>query len=321
MLLRYVLIRLISIVPVLLVISFLVFLATYLVPGDPARLILGPDAPEDRVEQVRREMGLDRPVLERYGIWLSRVVRGDLGESLYSRQPASLLLKRALPVTAQLTAYATLMALVVSIFTSLVAVLRQNSALSLVTSVGALAGISTPSFWLGIVLVYLFSVQLQWLPASGFAPLSEGLGANSRSLVLPALTLGLIMSAELMRYLRAGMLQVLSEDYVLMARAKGVPGWQIVGRTVLKNALIPFLTVLGLSLAQLVGGTIVIEEVFALPGMGRLGLYAVLNRDYVVVQAVVLTLASAFVLVNLAVDVLYAVIDPRIRLGYRGGIR
>jgi peptide/nickel transport system permease protein len=201
---------------------------------------------------------------------------------------------------------------------AVIAVLRHQTLVDLAASVGALAGLSTPEFWMAIVLVYVVSVKLQLLPATGYKPLSDGIRANTETLVLPTLTLSLVLSAELMRYLRSGMLQVLTEDYVLTDRAKGVPEWKIMARTVFKNALIPFLTVLGLSLARLVGGTIIIETVFALPGMGRLGLYAVLNRDYAVMQAMVLVFASAFIIANLIVDLLYAFVDPRVRYAYRG---
>lgn len=318
---KYIAYRLVSTVPVVLLITLIVFATTYLIPGDPAIVMLGPDASPTQVDAIREEMGLNKPFLTRYAIWLTRLAKGDLGASYFSKAPVTLLLKRAMPVTVQLMVSGTIIALMISIPTALISATRKNSAFDLGATIAAFTGISTPSFWLGILLVWLFAVKLRLLPASGYVPPGEDLLRNLRAMVLPSITLGLIMAAELMRYLRSGLLKNLVEDYVLTARMKGVREGMILLRHVLKNALIPFITVLGLALAQLLGGTIVIEEVFAIPGMGRLGLNAILNRDYMVVQAVVLIMATIFVLINLLVDILYSFLDPRIRLGAQGGVK
>lgn len=318
---RYIIFRLLSTIPVLFLITLIVFAITYLIPGDPATVMLGPDASAEQIEAIREEMGLNKPLAVRYTRWVGRVLQGDLGTSYFSKTPVTTLIGRALPVSVQLMLFGTLIALAISIPAALISATRRNSVFDVTATVGAFAGISTPSFWLGIVLVWLFAVEWRVLPASGYVPPAEDLARNLRSMVLPSVTLGLIMAAELMRYLRAGLLKTLSDDYILTAHMKGVRDWVVLFRHAFKNALIPFITVLGLALAQLLGGSIVIEEVFAIPGMGRLGLNAILNRDYMVVQAVVLVMATAFLGVNLIVDILYSLLDPRIRLGSQGGVK
>lgn len=318
---KYIVFRLASTVPVVLLMTMIVFGITYLIPGDPALIMLGPDATAQQTEAVREQMGLNEPFLVRYGLWLRHVLQGDLGTSYFSQTPVTVLIKRAMPVSLQLMGYGTVIALLIAIPAALISATKKDSPFDLLATVGAFAGISIPSFWLGIVLVWIVAVQWRLLPASGYVPPSEDLVKNLRGMVLPSLTLGLIMAAELMRYLRAGLLKTLVEDYIQTAKMKGVRETVILFRHAFKNALIPFITVLGLALAQLLGGTIVIEEVFAIPGMGRLGLNGILNRDYMVVQAVVLVMATSFVVVNLIVDILYSVLDPRIRLGGRGGVK
>jgi len=319
--LKYILVRLASTVPVVLIMTVIVFAITYLIPGDPATVMLGPDASPVQIEAAREQMGLNKPFLVRYGLWLSHVAQGDLGTSYFSKTPVTVLIKRALPVSLQLMAFGTTIALLIAIPAALVSATKKNSPFDMLATAGAFAGISIPSFWLGIVLVWVVSVRWGLLPASGYVPPTEDLVRNLRGMVLPSLTLGLIMAAELMRYLRSGLLKALAEDYIQTARMKGVREMVILFRHAFKNALIPFITVLGLALAQLLGGTVVIEEVFAIPGMGRLGLNGILNRDYMVMQAVVLIMATAFIFVNLIVDILYSVLDPRIRLGGQEGIK
>jgi peptide/nickel transport system permease protein len=318
---KYILLRLASTLPVVFIMTLIVFAITYLIPGDPATVMLGPDASPVQIEAVREQMGLNKPFLVRYGLWLSYVGQGDLGTSYFSNVPVTVLIKRAMPVSLELMAFGTMIALLIAIPAALISATKKNSPFDLLATAGAFAGISIPSFWLGIVLVWIVAVRWGLLPASGYVPPTEDLVRNLRGMVLPSLTLGLIMAAELMRYLRSGLLKTLAEDYIQTARMKGVRETVILFRHAFKNALIPFITVLGLALAQLLGGTIVIEEVFAIPGMGRLGLNGILNRDYMVVQAVVLIMATAFVLVNLIVDILYSVLDPRIRLGGQEGAK
>ncbi len=311
---RYLLVRLLNVVPVVLLITFLVFLVTYLIPGDPALIILGPEASPEKVEAIREQLGLNRPFHERYLIWLGQVARGNLGESYLSKEPVNSLIARAFPVTLQLALSALAVALLVAVPLGVLAALRRGTWVDFATTAGGFVGLSVPSFWLGIMLIYLFGVQWKVLPATGYVSPGENLLLNLQGMVLPAVTLGVFISTQLMRYLRAGVLRILSEDYVTVARAKGLHARAVLFRHVVRNALIPFVTVLGLQMGFLLGGSVVIEEVFALPGMGRLAVNSLFNRDYQVVTGIVLVMAVLFVLINLAVDVLYSVLDPRIRL-------
>jgi peptide/nickel transport system permease protein len=307
--------RLASVVPTLLGVSLLVFGVTYLIPGDPALIIGGTDAPPEAIANIRHQWGLDQPVYVRYAIWLGQVLQGNLGESYFSRQTVLQLVGNALPTTAELTVLAVLVAVGIAIPTALVSAVRPGSWFDLVAAALAFVGLSIPGFWLGIMLIYVFGVQLQVLPAGGFTPLAKGLLPNVASMLLPAITLGTFTSTQLMRYLRASLLDVLHADHVRTARAKGLAERAVLLRHALRNALIPFVTVLGVQLGYLLGGTVITESVFALPGMGRLVLSAILNRDYQVATGIILLIATTFVVLNLLVDLLYPVLDPRVRLG------
>lgn len=312
---RYALRRLIAAIPVIILMTLMVFSVTYLIPGDPAQVLLGPaDISPEVYEAVREQMGLNEPFLSRYLIWLLNIGRGDLGYSYLSRQPVTVLLGRALPVTFQLMVFSLAIALAIAIPAALISALWRGSWLDTLVTPLSFVGLSLPRFWLALGLIYLFAVRLRWLPASGFTPISEDLGANLRSMVLPSLTLGILLSTGLTRFLRANLIDASIQDYVRTAQMKGIPTRQVVIRHIFKNGWLPFMTVLGLEAALLLGGTVLIEDVFALPGMGRLALQAILLRDYLVVQGVVLTLGLLFVLINLAVDLIYAILDPRIRL-------
>jgi peptide/nickel transport system permease protein len=279
----------------------------------------GPEAPPDAVEAIRHRMGLDQPMLIRYGYWLANMLQGNLGDSYFSKQTVAQLVGGALPITLELTVLALLVALIIAIPTAIVSAVKVGSWFDVGAAAVGFVGLSIPGFWLGIMLIYLFAVQLKWLPAGGFQPIDKGIGVNLASMILPAIALGTFASTQLMRYLRASLLDVLHADYVRTARAKGLREWVVLIRHAVRNALIPFVTVLGVQMGYLLGGTVITESVFALPGMGRLVLTSVLNRDYQVATGIIFLIAAAFVVINLLVDLLYPVLDPRVRLGQAGG--
>ena len=308
----YILRRLLQTVPVLLGVSVLAFAIMHVVPGDPVRLIAGPDAPESVVARVRVELGLERPLHVQYLSFLGRALRGDLGRSLRSRAPVIDEIFSRFPATLELTTVSMLLAVVVGIPLGLVAAVRRASWLDYLAMGASLSTLSMPIFWVAIVAIWLFSLQLGWLPVSGRAgPVWEWEGL--RHIVLPAATLATTSLAIISRLTRSGMLDVLGREYVTTARAKGVPPWSVVGKHALKNALIPVVTVVGLQYGFLLGGAVVTETIFAWPGVGRLAITAIFQRDYPVVQGCVLLVAVVFVLINLLVDVLYGWLDPRIR--------
>ena len=301
----YLLRRLAQSLIVLLGISVVVFVILHLT-GDPTLLLLPPDASAEEIAKFRRAMGFDDPLYLQYWRFLRGALRGDFGNSLRHDEPALALVWQRMPATLELTAVALGVALVLAIPAGIVSAVFRNTALDYVSTVLALVGQAMPTFWLGIMLILVFSVGLHLLPSSG-----RGGPAN---LVLPALTLGLFTTARIMRLTRSGMLEVLGQDYVRTARAKGVGERRVVWKHALKNAGIPIVTIVGLELGTLLGGAVITETIFAWPGVGRLSVQAIYNRDYPVVQAAVFVLASIFVLVNLVVDVLYTYLDPRIRI-------
>ena len=309
---RYILRRLLQTVPVLFGVSLLAFAIMHVVPGDPVRLIAGPDAPESVVIRVRTELGLERPLYVQYWSFLSRALQGDLGRSLRSRSSVTAEIWSRFPATLELTTVSMVMAVVVGIPLGLVAAVRRSSWLDYLATGASLSSLSMPIFWVAIVAIWLFSLQLGWLPVSGRAgPFWEWDGF--RHILLPAATLATTSVAIISRLTRSGMLDVLGREYVTTARAKGVPPLHVVGKHALANALIPVVTVVGLQYGFLLGGAVVTETIFAWPGVGRLAMTAILQRDYPVVQGCVLLVAVVFVLVNLAVDILYGWLDPRIR--------
>ncbi len=310
----YILRRVAQSVPVLLLASVAVFLLVHLVPGDPALLLAGPDATPEVVQAVRRDMGLDAPLPVQYALWAGHVLQGDLGRSYISRLPVTQLIRNALPATVELALAALTIAILFALPTGILsAVKRQSLPDWVVTFLNGMA-LGVPNFWLGILLIILFALILNWLPPGGRIEFLSNPGVAWKSLVLPAVTLGLPIGAALSRFTRAAMIEVLHEDYVRTARAKGLSGQQVVGRHALRNALIPIVTVLGIQFGRLLGGAVIVESVFAWPGVGRMILQAVLNRDYLLVQGALLLLVVTFILINLLVDLLYGVLDPRIRL-------
>ncbi|HZO30893.1 MAG TPA: ABC transporter permease [Chloroflexota bacterium] len=311
---RYLVVRVIGVIPTLIGISILVFGITYLIPGDPALIMAGSEATPEVVANLRQQWGLDQPVYMRYLSWLGNIARGNLGDSYFSRQSVVQLVGNALPVTLELAVLSMLVAVLIAIPTGIVSAVKAGSWFDLGAAALGFIGLSIPSFWLGIMLIYLFAVHFQVLPAGGFTPLSSGLVPNLKSMILPSFALGTFASTQLMRYLRASLLDVLHADYIRTARAKGMRERSVLVAHAVRNALIPFITVLGVQMGYLLGGTVIAESVFALPGIGRLVLTAVLNRDYQVATGIIFLIAASFVLINLVVDMLYPVLDPRVRL-------
>jgi peptide/nickel transport system permease protein len=286
----------------------------HVLPGDPAILFLGEEADPDTVARFRARLGFDRPLATQYLEWLGRALQGDLGRSLRTNQPVTEAILQRLPVTLELLGAALLVSLAIAVPMGIVSAVKRNSGVDLASTVFALVGFSLPNFWLGLMLIYVFALLLRWLPPSGFVPLSAGVGSNLQALMLPALTLGTALAALVTRQLRSGMLEVLRQDYVRTAQAKGLSQRVVVGKHALRNALIAVVTVIGLQIGGLLGNTIITESLFALPGVGRLMIDAVFSRDFFVVQGVILFLAVGYVVSNLLVDLVYSYLDPRIRL-------
>jgi ABC-type dipeptide/oligopeptide/nickel transport system permease component len=311
--------RLLQAVPVVILSTVAVFLLLHLVPGDPALTMAGPDASPEVVEAVRRDMGLDQPLPVQYGVWLVHVLRGDLGRSYTSRLPVAELIAQRLPATAELAVAGLVLALVVAIPTGIVAAVKQHSTADwLVSSFNAFA-IAIPNFWFGILAILLFALALGWLPPSGRIEFARDPVLGLKSLLLPATTLALNQAAVLSRFVKSSMLEVLYEDYVRTARAKGLTEQLVIRGHALRSALVPVATVLGIQFGRLLGGAVIVESVFAWPGLGRLTLQAIGNRDYTVVQGTLLLLVSVFVVVNMLTDIAYGYLDPRIRLMGRPG--
>jgi peptide/nickel transport system permease protein len=314
---EYVLRRIAYFVAVLFVVTLVTFSVALLLPGDPALAYIGEANMRDKTmyETMRKELGLDQAIPVQYAKWLGRALRGDLGRSIRTREPALEGLLARFPVTLHLTAMAMVVALLIAVPVGILSAVRPNSNADRAGTVLAMSGVAVPDFWLGIMLIYAFSVWLKVLPPSGYVPLSQGLWPSLLSMVLPALSLGMAFSALVMRQLRSSLIEVLQQEYVLAARAKGLPESRVVGRHALKNALIPVVTVVGLQTGRLFGGAVVVETIFALPGLGRLAADSIFFRDFPMLQGVVLILALAVLLANLLTDLLYAFLDPRIRYG------
>lgn len=304
---------LISIVT-LFVISLVVFTGVRMIPGDPARVMAGTDADEAGLDEIREKYGLKDPVPVQYLRWVGLALGGDLGESIRTRESVAWTVAKKLPITIQLASFAILIAVAIAIPAGVLAAVRRNTVWDLLASGVSLCGVSVPNFWLGIMLILLLSVRLGWLPASGFVPFWEDPAGNLKRMIMPAFVLGTALAAVLMRQTRNSMIEVLSADYVRTARAKGLAGRAVVFRHAIRNGLIPVVTVLGLQMGALMGGAVVTEQIFVVPGFGRLIVEAVFTRDYPLVQGVVLITASAYVLINLLVDVSYSVLNPRIRI-------
>jgi peptide/nickel transport system permease protein len=302
---RYVLRRILQSIVVLIGVSIVVFLLARLAPGDPATLMLAETASPDQIAAAREHYGFNDPLYEQYWLFISRAVQGDFGDSLYYKEPALGVVMEAFPETAKLAFVAFLLAVGIALPLGVLAAIKRDTIWDFLAVGLSVLGQAAPSYWIGILLILFFSVRLQWLPSSGdYGP---------EYIILPAITLAALLMAVLTRLTRAGMLDVLSEDYVRTARSKGLQEQSVLVRHALRNAMIPLITVMGLQLGSLLGGTVIVEQVFAWPGVGRLAINAISARDYPVIQAVVFIVSVVFVLVNLAVDLLYGVLDPRIR--------
>jgi len=305
--------RLLATIPVLVLVTAGVFALIHLTPGDPIDVMMAESVDDSVKANLRRELGLDQPIYVQYATWMGRLLRGDLGRSIRNGEPVIENVSRRIRPSLQLAALAMAVSLLLATPLGILSAARRNTSVDRVGTTFALFGICMPNFLLALLLIFLFGVKLRWLPISGYLdPLEDG-WPGLRSLILPALTLGLALAAVVTRTLRSSMLEALGEDYVRTARAKGLSEWSVIRGHVLKNALIPVVTVLGLQLGTLIGGAVITEYVFALPGVGRLVVDAVFARDYPLVQGVVLLIAIGFILSNLAVDLLYGWIDPRIR--------
>ena len=309
----YLLKRLATLAPTLVLVSILVFGLQQLLPGDPAKILAGEEQDPAVVEYLRQKLHLDEPLPVRYAYWVGGVLKGDLGESVRNQQPVLQLILQKLPVTLQLALMAFTIAVAIGVPAGIVAAVGRGTAWDWVANVFALWGISTPNFWLGILLIMLFAVNLGWLPASGYVSPFEDLGANLKSMIMPAFVLGNAIAAVLMRHTRSAMLQVLSADYVRTARAKGLDERTVVLKHALRNALTPVITLGALELGTLLSGAVLTEQVFTIPGFGKLVIDAVFNRDYLVVQGVVLVTATAYMLLNLLADLAYFAVNPRLR--------
>lgn len=308
----YLLRRLAALVPVMLIVATVGFVIVRLAPGDPAVVMLGPDASPDRVAELRRELGLQEPVPVQLLRWYQRVLRADFGRSVFEGDPVTQVIRNRLEPTVLLTLLAMVVAMAIGVPAGVTSAVRRNSLVDQLLMGVALLGVSMPSFWLGLNLILVFSLALGLFPVSGYVPLHENWTAALRSLVLPALTLGVGASGLIARMTRSAMLEVLHQDYVRTALAKGVPGRRVLVRHALRNALIPVVTVIGLSMGTLLAGAVTVETVFAIPGVGLLVISSVLRRDLPVIQGVLLFAATVYVLVNLLVDLIYVYLDPRI---------
>jgi peptide/nickel transport system permease protein len=309
----YLLRRILAVIPVMIIVATLAFVLIHMAPGDPASVIAGPYAAPDDVAKLRRQLGLDEPLPMQLVHWYGRLLMGNLGDSIFLRRPVTEAVLERLEPTLLLTTWGTLIAVLIGVPAGIVSARYHNSVVDQSLMGLALVGLSIPNFLLGLLMILVFGVWLGWLPVAGYVPLEEGLWRNARSLLMPSISLGLVQSALIARITRSSMLDVLREQFIVSGRAKGLDERTVVYKHALKNAIIPTLTVIGITFALLVGGAVVIETVFNIPGLGRLIISAVLRRDYPVIQGVVLLIAVTYTVINLLVDLAYLVIDPRIR--------
>jgi peptide/nickel transport system permease protein len=309
----YIVRRILILPPVMLTVAVVVFSLLYFTPGDPAAMIAGDQATPDDVERIRVAMGLDKPFFVRFGLWAWQLLNGDLGTSIFANQPVTLMIGQRIGPTLSLLILSVIISLVVAVPLGVLAARKRGKNADRLFMLVTVLAFSLPVFVIGYLLAFTFSSTLKWLPVQGYTPLSEGVGSFLAHLVLPAVTLGVSYGAILARTTRASMLDVLSQDYIRTAVAKGAPPRVILFTHALKNAAIPIVTVIGLGLTALIGGSVITESVFSIPGIGRLTLDAILHRDYPVIQGVVLLFSASYVVVNLLIDVAYTFLDPRIR--------
>jgi peptide/nickel transport system permease protein len=311
--LSYILRRLLGVIPVMLVVGIFVFSLLYLAPGDPAAIIAGDNATEENINRIRANLGLDRPFLVQFFDWGGSVLQGDLGVSMFSGIPVIELVRQRMEATISLTVTTLLLAVVLAVTLGVLAAWRAGSLLDRAVMGVAVTGFSVPVFVVGYILVYYLSMKLRWFPVQGYRPIADGLWDWARHLVLPSLALGLAYVALIARITRTSMLEVLSEDYIRTARAKGVATVPLLLWHALRNAAVPIVTVIGIGIALLISGVVITETVFNIPGVGRLVVDAITRRDYPIIQGVMIIFAGVYVLINLAIDIAYCFIDPRIR--------
>ena len=313
--LQYILRRLLLLIPILIGVSLVVFTLVRLIQGDATLLAIGVDQriTEEQRELVRKSYGLDQPAPVQYLRWMEHVVQGDLGTSLRTRRSVNEELRLRLPVTIELTLLAALVGTIPALIAGVIAAVRRNSALDYAATIATLVGVSVPNFLLATLLVLVFSIWLRWLPPIGYVEIERDPVGTLKTMILPAVSLSLPLAAVLMRNTRSAVLEVLGQEYVRVARAKGLTEQRILNRHVMLNAALPILTVAGIQVASLLGGTVIVETIFGLPGIGRYTYEAIANRDYPVVQGVTIVVATIFVIVSMVVDLLYAVLDPRLR--------
>lgn len=311
---RFLVKRILSVIPVLFVVSVVVFLLVHLVPGDPAAAMLGDMATEADIAALRERMGLNRPLLEQYVVWVGNVLHGDFGESVSGNETVLSMILSHLQPTVFLSLYSLIIAAVIAIPLGMIAARKKGAIVDHSVTVISLAGISLPSFLLGLFLMLLFAVRLKWFPVSGYVPPSQGMASHLRSLCLPAITLGFMNAALMMRMTRASMLEVLGSDYMKMAKAKGVKEFFLIAKHAFKNTLVTVITVIGQSIVQALAGAAVVESLFAIPGLGQLMVNSIGRRDYYVIQSIVLLIAVFNVLVTMLIDIVYGLVDPRVRV-------
>jgi peptide/nickel transport system permease protein len=314
-LLRHILARLAALIPILLGLSIASFALVHVIPGDPALVMLGGEGTPQQVQELRKQLGLDRPLIVRYGEWLGRVLRGDLGESLYNRTRITDELRWRFPTTLALVCLSLLLSIGVGVPAGLISAVYRNSWIDHAARLLTLVSLSLPSFWLGLMLILLFSLKLNLLPIVGYKPITIDSWGGIRFLILPSAALGTYLAALLARLVRSSVLEVLGQEYIRTARAKGLPERVVLFRHALRNALVPAVTVIGINVGILLGGSAVIETLFVLPGVGQLVVTALYNRDLPVIQGLILYISVLYVLINLAVDLLYTYLDPRLRFG------
>jgi len=310
---QYVVKRFLQFIPVIVLVTIVVFLMLRLIPGDPAAVLLGPQALPEQITAMRSQMGLDRPLWVQYVLWVSNMVHGDFGESFINGFPIATLIVTRLPATAELAVAALVVATAVSLPLGIISALERGRWPDQVASVYTSMAMAVPSFWLAILLVLLFAVQLRVLPPSGYSPFAESPVSGLKFLIMPACTLGVYLSAVFARFTRSSVLETMHQDYIRTARGKGLPRRRVVSRHILANAMIPVVTVFGIQFGNLLGGAVITEAIFNWPGLGRLLVQSILTRDYSVVQALIMLAVTVYLIVNLCTDLVYGVLDPRIR--------
>jgi len=309
----FILKRILAAIPVLFIVTLIAFSLIYMIPGDAAIVAAGENASQERIEQVREQMGLNRPAIVQYFVWIGDLLTGNLGVSLISGHTNAEMIANALPVTVSLALIALTWSLIAGVLIGTFAGLNRDSWIDRTLTALTTFGLAVPTFWIGLILVVTFALQFRMFPATGFTPITEGVGPWLSHLVLPALALGTTTAAEIARQTRAGMIDVLEQDYIRTATAKGLPRWIVVGKHTTKNAAIPVVTVFGLQAAALIGGSVIIEQVFAMPGLGSLALRSIIERDFPVIQAFVVVVTLFVLVINLLVDISYAYFNPKVR--------